>query len=451
MCAQAGSSSGQSIEDVARKQNHYVSHLADVNKETDVVSTEDIYNSNGVLVVPKGVRINKSIANKVLRHKLENPLEEQVQLGNSIDRKTIQSDLKKLFASYSDLQQIHDNNNFEHLLSKIILGSRLHPILIQKLTILQKQLPQEYEKSLFCGWLAALLAHEMELDEEAVSAAFIAGLVHDVGLLNIAPETLNKQGGLTADEWRAIQSHVVICKLILVNIPKLDPRIAEAVQDHHERCDGSGYPARKMDKKVGVLANIIGMADSMQAIRIKQFEPVGRNLLDALPYLHMNSQTHSQEVYGAMCHILKKSRLTPSNVNPCKDYQKLVGHLLQRGLKLKKALKVIDHLAKMVDALKSKPSFCRLAKVALPVESMIRSSGILDNEMMQWLKKLKDGKQKGEIGELADIELMQNELYWQLKKLEKSMRSCLDSDRKMPDSHRTELESFATDMAKFLA
>ena len=143
MNAKAGSSTRQSIEDVAREQNHYVSHLADVNKETDVVSTEDIYNSNGVLVVPKGVRINKSIAEKVLRHKLENPLEEQVQLGNSIDRKTIQNDLKKVLTTYYDLQQMHENNNLEHLLSKIVLGSRLDSILIQKLSVLQKQLPKE--------------------------------------------------------------------------------------------------------------------------------------------------------------------------------------------------------------------------------------------------------------------------------------------------------------------
>ena len=450
MNAKAGSSTRQSIEDVAREQNHYVSHLADVNKETDVVSTEDIYNSNGVLVVPKGVRINKSIAEKVLRHKLENPLEEQVQLGNSIDRKTIQNDLKKVLTTYYDLQQMHENNNLEHLLSKIVLGSRLDSILIQKLSVLQKQLPKDYEKALFCGWLAVLIAYELELDDEAASSAFIAGLVHDVGLLHIAPEILNKKEALTADEWKAIQSHVVIGKLILVNIRNLDPRIAEAVLDHHERCDGSGYPARKTAKKMGVMANIIAMADSMQAIRINQFAPLGRNLVDALPYLHMNSQTHSQEVYGAMCHILKKSKLKPSNVNPYKDYQKLVAHLLQRGLKLKKALKVIDHLIKMIDALKSRPSFNRLAKVALPVEEIIRSSGILDDEMMNWLKSLKEGSQKGAIEELADVELVQNELYWQMKNLEKSMNSCLNSDSKMPGNHRTELDFFATDMAKLL-
>ena len=147
---------------------------------------------------------------------------------------------------------------------------------------------------------------------------------------------------------------------------------------------------------------------------------------------------------------LKKSKLKPSNVNPYKDYQKLVAHLLQRGLKLKKALKVIDHLIKMIDALKSRPSFNRLAKVALPVEEIIRSSGILDDEMMNWLKSLKEGSQKGAIEELADVELVQNELYWQMKNLEKSMNSCLNSDSKMPGNHRTELDFFATDMAKLL-
>ena len=115
-----------------------------------------------------------------------------------------------------------------------------------------------------------------------------------------------------------------------------------------------------------------------------------------------------------------------------------------------KVNRFIDHLIKFIDALKSNFYLNRLAKVTIPVEQMIRSSGILDDEMMNWLNRLKEGSQKGDIGELADVDLMQNELYWQLKKLKKSMLFCLDSDRKIPENHRKELESIATNMAEIL-
>ena len=59
-----------SIEEVAQEQNHYVSHLAEVNKSNDVISTEDIRNEKGVLLVRKGARISQNVAERILNHKL---------------------------------------------------------------------------------------------------------------------------------------------------------------------------------------------------------------------------------------------------------------------------------------------------------------------------------------------------------------------------------------------
>lgn len=441
----------ESIEDVAQKQNYYVSHLADVNKNTDVVSTENIYNNKGALVVPKGVAINENVAQKVLKHKLEKPLEEQVQLSNSLDRNAILEDSKKLFASYKDLEQIHQRNNFEQPFADLVISSNLDPILIQKLTVLQKQLPKDYQKALFSGWLSALIAHEKGLEEALVTAAFIAGLMHDIGLLNVSPAILNKRGELTGDEWRAIQSHVVVSKFILLNIGTLHPEVPRAVLEHHERCDGSGYPAGKTEEELSVMGQIVAMADSMQAIRINQFQPLGRNLRDALPYLHMNSKAHFYDVYAVMCSILKKSGLEPSNVNPFDTPKELVHHLMQRGIKLKKSLSILDPLTRMVEGLKRKPCFRKLAKIAFPVQKMINSSGILDDEILKWLKTLKDSPPDKILPDFCELELMQNELYWQLKKLEKALHSFLDNDYKLSYDQRRALETFAAEMAAILA
>jgi hypothetical protein len=443
----------ESIEDIAHSQNHYVSHLADVNKTTDVISTEDIFNSKGVLIVRKGARINHGVAEKILRHKLLKPLEDQVGLGDSISKAVLVEDFEKLLVKYQDLQIIHQRNSFEKPFAALVAGMDFNSVLIQKLTVLKLQLPVEYEKSLFCGWLAALICHELKLDGEMTGAAFLAGLFHDIGLLNIAPATLQKTGELTPDEWRAIQSHVVVGKLILGNMQELHPLVSRAVLEHHERCDGSGYPAGRSENELDIMGQVVGMADSMQSIRINQLAPLNRNLRDALPYLHMNSTIHFQQVYAAMCCILKKSGLAPSTVNPFGDYKKYVDNLLARAEKLKKAKLILTPLVNFIEAYRESPCVRKMEKVVLPVSQMLNSSGLLENSLLDWLKSLRSKADRVPIEELAEVELMQNELYWQLRKLHKSINECVSNGRegaKTKNEVKSKLESFADELLRIL-
>ncbi|MBI5558839.1 MAG: HD domain-containing protein [Deltaproteobacteria bacterium] len=442
----------ETIEDVAAKQKYYVAHLADVNKETDVISTEDIFNSSGVMVVPKGTRISQDVARKVLRHKLIKSLEDQVQVSDCIDKRTILDDLQKLLAKYKDLQVIHLKNNFEEPFAALVEAVKFNTILVQKLTVLKKQLIKEYDKSLFCGWLSALISHRMGLEKELVEAAFLAGFFHDIGLLNVAPQTLEKGGELTADEWRAIQSHVAVGKLIFDNMHDLHAGVARAVFEHHERCDGSGYPTGKSADELDIMGQIVGMADSMHSIRVNQFERHGRNLRDALPYLHMNSRIHFQKVYEVMCGILKKSGLPRSKGNPFGDYHKFVEHLVRRAEKLNKSKQVLDPLIRMVETVKNNHCVIKLGKIVLPVSQMVNSSGLLEERLMHWLKSLEAGPDQASIEDLSEVELMQNELYWQMKKLHKTINDCAEKGgSKISPALRKALESFSLDMHRILS
>ncbi|MFH1216294.1 MAG: HD domain-containing phosphohydrolase [Pseudomonadota bacterium] len=442
-----------SIEEVAERQNFYASHLAEVNKQMDVVSTENIYNKNGVLIVPKGMHISSDVAKKILAHKLENPLEEQVRLGDTITHTRLLYYIGTLLKKYGDLYQIHARNCFDKSFENLVVNVKISPILLQKLTVLQKQLPKEYDKSLFCGWLAALIAHEMKLETQLVAHAFIAGLVHDIGLLNICPDILNKKSALTAGEWRAIQSHVVVGKLLLINMRDIHASVATAVLEHHERCDGSGYPIGKSEENLTVLGQVVAMADSMQSIRINQFEKLGRNMRDALPYLHMNSTIHFQKVYEAMCSILKKSALNPTAVNPFSGFPQYIAHLIKRGTQLKKVVEILEPLVQMTTTHKDeKKCAMKLWKVSQPVVQMIFSSGLLTDHFMDCLHKFKKDPDGVAMEELCEVELMQNELYWQIKKIDKSIDGCLEENHSAMESQsRKVLEDFSRHLKEVLA
>jgi HD-GYP domain-containing protein (c-di-GMP phosphodiesterase class II) len=405
------------LQHAAEQQNYYVVHLAEVNKKNDVVSTQDIYNTNGLLIVPKNTSISHSIAERVLQHKLLKPIENQIQFTNEINCDSMKQDTDALLDKYPDLTHIHTSYGFNKTLDQIFSVCNIPSLVMQKLTVMRERLPNEYEKSLFCAWLSALIAQEARMQEEHVHAAYTAGLTHDMGLLHISPDILSKKGKLTVEEWRAIQCHVIVGYMLLKNVGTMHQAVAQSVIEHHERCDGSGYPTGRTDDELDLLGQVIGMADSLQAIRINQFAKCGRNLRDALPYLHMNSHAHFLVTYKAMCSVLLKSNIQPSRANPLGTIKALVSHLVNYCKKLQNVVALLEEVLTLsIEA----GSPCRkIVKVVKPVVIMIHSSGLMKKEILNWLEILQDDIDEIVLEELVEMELMQNELRWQLKRANK--------------------------------
>jgi response regulator RpfG family c-di-GMP phosphodiesterase len=418
--------SGASVEDISGQPDQYVNHLAEVNKTNDVVCTDDIYNKHGVLLVRKGARIGSDMAQRVLQHKLMKPLEEQVQLGRTLNAATVLAAFVKYCEAYPDIRQIHSELDFDKRFKNLVQRIEFANVIAQKLTVLQDRLPQKFENAVLCGWLATLIATEMNLTSDLVQAVLLAGLTHDVGLLHIPLEIVNKTGELTVVEWRAMQSHVVVGQILLKNTKNVHPRAPIAVIEHHERCDGSGYPVGKTEEQLDVLGQIIGIADSVLSIRLYQFSKHGRNFRDALPYLHMNSATHSSAVYNAMHALLIKSKLQPTQVNTFQTSSALVNHLAARGNQLKNVVTVLEELLDLALLSGVGTEAKRLYKVTQPVVRMISSSGLLREEILAWLQLLQQQPDDSALGELIESELMQNELYWQIKKVQRMLNDFVE-------------------------
>ncbi len=412
------STAGESIEDVARRQNGYAVHLAKINESNPVISTENILNSDGVLLVPEGTRISHDQTQNILKHKLLKPIEEQVVLENIISNDKILQNITSLLNSYPDMGQIHERLNFQTVLKEILGKISLNHVLAQKITVLSKQITHEYEKSLLVAWFSALIAKEHNEENSFIEESFVAGLFHDIGFLHISRDIVTKKGRYTASEWRTVQCHVVIGQLLLKGVGSKYSNASEAILEHHERCDGSGYPVGKTDSNLDIMGQIIGISDSILAVRINRFENQKRNMKDLMPYLHMNSETHFRSVYDSVCSVLKQSELSQTQINACGTTADLVASLKHRGSKLKNAVKLLMKLFVISELEKNCSSCGSLFKVSEPVMSMITSSGIVLDEIFQWLDTLEDDLVTGDtLAELIEMELMQEELYWQLSRV----------------------------------
>jgi HD-GYP domain-containing protein (c-di-GMP phosphodiesterase class II) len=113
--------------------------------------------------------------------------------------------------------------------------------------------------------LTQQLAEAIGLDEHTVSRCHIAGLVHDVGKIGVPEAVLLKPGKLTAEEYGWIRKHPEMGFRILKDIPQLND-ILPGVLYHHERWDGRGYPQGLSGEQIPLLARLIGLADSFDAM-----------------------------------------------------------------------------------------------------------------------------------------------------------------------------------------
>lgn len=113
--------------------------------------------------------------------------------------------------------------------------------------------------------LAAAIGREMGLDERRLEGLFVIGLVHDVGKIQVPAEILSRPRQLTQIEFDLVRGHSDAGHEILREVSFPWP-VADAVHQHHERLDGSGYPQGLSGDQVLLEARIIGIADVVEAM-----------------------------------------------------------------------------------------------------------------------------------------------------------------------------------------
>lgn len=115
------------------------------------------------------------------------------------------------------------------------------------------------------AFLAGAIALAMGQGDEAAERARIGGLVHDIGKIGVPEAILCKPGRLSDEEFEAIKRHPEIGYHILQDIDPLND-VLPGVLYHHERWDGRGYPHKLAGDKIPLVARIIGLADTFDAM-----------------------------------------------------------------------------------------------------------------------------------------------------------------------------------------
>jgi HD-GYP domain-containing protein (c-di-GMP phosphodiesterase class II) len=112
---------------------------------------------------------------------------------------------------------------------------------------------------------SVILAKELGLKGAQLREIHVSSLMHDVGKIGINDAILQKPGKLTDDEFEVMKTHTVLGANIIAPIRQMK-RIIPGLRWHHERMNGQGYPDGLNGDKIPLMARIIAVADTFDAI-----------------------------------------------------------------------------------------------------------------------------------------------------------------------------------------
>lgn len=130
-----------------------------------------------------------------------------------------------------------------------------------------------------------LIAKELGLSAEATEVVRVSAQLHDVGKIGIEDRILKKPGALTTEEFAIMKTHTTKGANILRPVAQLKEMIP-GIELHHESLDGRGYPHGLAGDEIPLLARIIAVADTFDALTTNRPYQQAHDPQDALRIIH---------------------------------------------------------------------------------------------------------------------------------------------------------------------
>ncbi len=115
---------------------------------------------------------------------------------------------------------------------------------------------------------ALIAARELSLPAEEQQIIEYGAILHDIGMLGVPPEILQKKEKLTNEDWSIIRKHPVMGYNLLRGMPNLN-NVGKIILYHHERFDGKGYPAGLKGETIPLDAQIISVAEAFDSMTVR--------------------------------------------------------------------------------------------------------------------------------------------------------------------------------------
>lgn len=295
---------GMVLADVSMPDFSGIELLAQIRKKTERIS---------VIMMAGQASIDSAV--EALRYGANDYLTKPI--GHETLLRSIQQadQIKRLHDEKKDLEK--ENKAYQRGLEEILLErttalqNAMRGVISLLSSVVEARDPYTAGHQRRVGNLSSAIAEKMKLDQEAIEFIRIIGYIHDIGKIVVPAEILSKPGCLSSLEMEIIRTHPISGYEMMQNVDFPDI-VSKAIYQHHERCDGSGYPEGIDGHEIVMEAKILMVADVVEAmVSHRPYRPA-LGLERALQEIQFHSETlYDREIVDACVELF------------CKDHYKI--------------------------------------------------------------------------------------------------------------------------------
>lgn len=175
-------------------------------------------------------------------------------------------------------------------------AARAEAVLMQALRAYSPDLATHLERT---AAMSVRLGRALGLDDARLAELRTAALFHDAGKLFVPVQVLDRHGRPRVRDWEHLHAHPALGQQLIARVPGL-AGIAAAVGDHHEKFDGTGYPAGKRGEEIDLRARILTLADVYDALVSARAYKEGWAPEDAIAHIRAEAGTHFDPAIAAV-------------------------------------------------------------------------------------------------------------------------------------------------------
>ena len=167
---------------------HYLDKVMTLAEERDIQATEDIFDSRGMKLVAKGTLISRTLQERLIMRRLSKPLESSIAVESGVDIQVILKAAEQVIETVKPMRAILATMQSGPGPLDVLKGIRFGNAMSTMLTLVEKGGEAALAHSAMVSVLSICLAQKFRMSAADQTSVALAGLLHDIGELYIAPE-----------------------------------------------------------------------------------------------------------------------------------------------------------------------------------------------------------------------------------------------------------------------
>lgn len=238
-----------------------------------IVASQDIVDVRGLKLWAKGQAVSVALQQRLLERKLQTPLESCLAAESGVTPFTLHDQLIACLEDDSPLSRAL--RPWGASLVEELKRIPLHSVAQLLLTTALATRPETFPHAVHAMALAGALSKTQHAGVD-MRMAMIAGLLHDIGEVYIQPLYLDRSMALDVIGHKHLVVHPRVAQMLLDTSTDYPKAIGRAIGEHHERLDGSGYPARLREDALSPLGRLLAVVEVTLGILREAQAPLTR-------------------------------------------------------------------------------------------------------------------------------------------------------------------------------